>query len=952
MRPGSLKLLAIDGNPEVLAAVTSAVLDALPAAILQTAAIFAKDRDGRYQAINEAGARKLGHPAAEVIGKTDRELLPAAAADESRTTDELVQATGQPSEREERGLVDGSARTYLTRKTPWRDQGGNVVGVIGVSNDITEHRRRESLREARTRLMLFADSHPVDALLEECLNEVERLTGSLIGFFHFVDPDQTTLSLQSWSTMTKKVFCTAAGKGMHCEVAKAGVWVDCVHQRKPVIHNDYASLPHRKGLPPGHALLVRELVVPVMRGGRITAVLGVGNKPGDYDGQDITIVSECADLAWDLAERKLAVTQLQYQANLLAHVSDAIVATDRRFTIQYWNAAAEKQYGWTAAEVLGKHLVEVIQTRFTGDSRREVMRKVGREGYWSGELVQNRRDGSLFPVQATLSEVRDVEGRLVGHVAINRDITENLRSAEERVKLEDQLRQAQKVEAIGRLAGGVAHDFNNLTAIILGYGEMLQERLRQEDPALKWMEQIMEAGRRSAALTRQLLAFSRKQTLLPEVLDLNALLRNLEKMLGRLIGEDIQLQFRLAADLGRIKADPGQIEQVVTNLVLNARDAMPRGGRLTVETADVELDAAYARDHEGAIPGEYVRLALTDTGCGMDEAALARLFEPFYTTKERGKGTGLGLPTVLGIVKQSGGYIWVSSEPGRGSTFEIYLPRTDAAARAKAIEAGGDAPRGSGEQILLVEDETSLRNLCEAILSRLGYRVSVAGSGPEALLLLEERQLEPDLVITDVIMPGMSGAELAERLRGKRPELKVIFMSGYPDDAIAPHGVLDSGTPFIQKPFAERALAKKVRQVLGRKAAAAPPGGCVLMIDDDEQYRELVRHFCTKRGHDFTGVDAAGAALEALAGRRFDVLLVDLNIPGTSGEQILREIRAAGHATPAIVLTGDVTAADLDALRPLGVVRALEKSSRAEPLLKAIDEAGMPSGSPRAAGAP
>jgi signal transduction histidine kinase/DNA-binding response OmpR family regulator len=517
------------------------------------------------------------------------------------------------------------------------------------------------------------------------------------------------------------------------------------------------------------------------------------------------------------------------------------------------------------------------------------------------------------------------------------DITGSRRLAEEKSRLEDQLRQAQKVEAIGRLAGGVAHDFNNLTAIVLGYGEMLLGRLGPEDPSRQWVEQIVAAGQRSAALTRQLLAFSRRQVLLPEVLDINALLSNLEKMLGRLIGEDIELEFCLAQGLGRITADPGQIEQVVTNLVVNARDAMPGGGRLTVATAAIELDETFAPEDERIVPGRYVLLTLSDTGCGMDAAAMARIFEPFYTTKERGKGTGLGLATVHGIVKQSGGYIRAHSQPGKGATFTIYLPWTDAQPKSRTAEA--ELQRGGGELILLVEDEASLRELVATLLTRLGYRVSAAASGQEALALVQGRSLEPALLLTDVIMPGMNGAQLAQCLRRSYPALRVLYMSGYPDEAISRHGVLAPATPFIAKPFTEAALALKVRETLKSGSPVRRPGLRILMIDDDEQYRELVGIFCARRGHVFEQADCAAAALALLARSPCDVLLVDLNIPGTSGEQVLRQIRAAGHAAPAIVLTGDVAGADLDALRKLGMALALEKSSDARPLLLAIEQA-------------
>jgi len=571
---------------------------------------------------------------------------------------------------------------------------------------------------------------------------------------------------------------------------------------------------------------------------------------------------------------------------------------------------------------------------------------------WQAELERVKKSGDAFsPIEADMMCKNGAAKTILAsatllsgsdtsnHLVVLYDITERKRLAEAKVRLEDQLRQSQKMEAIGRLAGGVAHDFNNIAAIVLGYGEMLLGQLGPEDRSRTCVKQIVTAGQRAATLTRQLLAFSRRQTLLPEVLDLNALLRNLDTMLNRVIREDIHLEYKLAADLGHVTADPGQLEQVVTNLVLNARDAMPGGGRLGIETTNVELDARSSLGHEGVVLGSYVLLALTDTGCGMDQAALARLFEPFYTTKAKGKGTGLGLAMAYGIVKQSGGYIWAYSEPGVGTSFKIYLPRTDADPQAKTIESDGAAMLGSGELILLVEDEAPLRELCETILAQLGYRVSAAAGGTDGLRLVREQGVRPDLVLTDVIMPGMSGAAMAAQLRADHPDLKILYMSGYPDEIIAPHGVLAPGTNFIQKPFSERAIAAKIRETLAGGAGVPCVGRRVLMIDDDEQFRELVRHHCTRHGHDFAGVDAAAAAINALAGSAFDVLLVDLNIPGTSGERVLREIRAAGCTAPAIVLTGDVASADMAVLRPLGAVGAVQKSSDAAPLLRAIGEA-------------
>jgi PAS domain S-box-containing protein len=659
----------------------------------------------------------------------------------------------------------------------------------------------------------------------------------------------------------------------------------------------------------------------------------------------------------DITERKRAEAALAESETrlrtLVQTIPDLIWLKDPDGVYLDCNVVFERFFGARKRDIVGKTDYDFVD-RELADFFREHDRKAMAAGKPSvnEEWITFADDGHRALLETIKTPMSDAAGRLVGVLGIARDITERIRSAEERTRLEDQLRQLQKVEAIGRLAGGVAHDFNTLTAIVLGYGEMLLGELDAADPRRKYATEIVEAGRRSAALTRQLLAFSRKQTLQPEVIDLDALLRNFEGMLGRLLGESVELTLKPAAAPCRITADPGQIEQVVTNLAVNARDAMPLGGSLTLETAAVEFDAQHPAGIDNVKPGKYVRLTLADTGSGMDKATLDRLFEPFFTTKPRGKGTGLGLATAFGIVKQSGGHIWAASEPGRGTTFTICLPWTDALPAAKAPVAAEEVPRGRGERVLVVEDEPGLRELCASLLLRLGYRVVTAGNGPDALLLMHARRLAPDLVLTDVIMPGMSGVELARRLRGDWPGLPVLYMSGYPDDAINPHGVLVPGTPFIQKPFSEQALALKVRELLADKPHGARAGKRILMIDDDEQFRALVEHFCVKAGHAFSGVGSTPAALAALAAQPFEVLLVDLNIPGTSGERVLREIRAAGHVAPAIVLTGHVAAADMDALRPLGVVLALEKSSHAAPLLRALDTATGNGDQSAAAGTP
>jgi len=416
------------------------------------------------------------------------------------------------------------------------------------------------------------------------------------------------------------------------------------------------------------------------------------------------------------------------------------------------------------------------------------------------------KDGHRVAVEANTKLVYQ-DGVPVGVQGIARDVTE-------RKQLEEQLRQSQKMEAIGQLAGGVAHDFNNLLTAINGYSSLALQRLEDDHPIKPYIEEVKKAGDRAANLTRQLLAFGRKQILQPIALNLNGVVSDMNKMLRRLIGEDIVLTAKLDAGVGKVMVDPGQVEQVLVNLIVNARDAMPRGGNLTIETKNVELDEEYGSKHVGVAPGKYVLLAISDTGEGMTEEVRHRVFEPFFTTKEKGKGTGLGLSTVYGIVKQSGGNVWIYSEPGRGTTFKVYLPQVVSDPRELGEEVAEVAPPGGSETILLVEDEAVVRGLARRILEQAGYSVVEASRGDEALRFCAEHADEVDLLLTDVVMPEMSGKQLADQLKSQYPALRMVFMSGYTDESIVHHGVLDSSVEFIQKPFTPAALVRKVREVL------------------------------------------------------------------------------------------------------------------------------------------
>ena len=550
--------------------------------------------------------------------------------------------------------------------------------------------------------------------------------------------------------------------------------------------------------------------------GGITRIYLVTKGPyRDANGEFLGLLGICRDIT----DRKRAEEEIrQSQQKLRIHFEHtplAVVEWDINFCVAAWNPSAERIFGYSQEEAMGQHASFIVPPEF-----REHVEKI-----WRGLLSQQggirstndnvTKNGRTISCEWYNTPLIDDAGRVLGAASLAQDVTE-------RVALEDRLRQSQKMEAIGRLAGGVAHDFNNLLTVILGYGQVLADGVPAGSNLADSTAQIKSAADRAAGITRQLLAFSRKQVLSPRVVDLNDIMMNLDSMLRRLIGEDVEVLTVPARDLGSVKADPGQIEQVIMNLALNSRDAMPHGGKLTLETSNEILDETYAREREPLVPGHYVMLAVSDTGEGMSGETQARVFEPFYTTKEVGKGTGLGLSMVYGIVKQSGGYIWVYSEPGRGTTFKIYLPRMDQPADAAVTEKSSAAVQHGTETILLVEDDPQLRRLSSSVLSHCGYKVLVAGSPEEGLAISKANHEEIRLLVTDVVMPRMNGRQLAERLLPLCPNLRVLYISGYTNNAIVHYGVLDSGLWFLPKPFTLSALVAKVREVLDAATTSSP----------------------------------------------------------------------------------------------------------------------------------
>ncbi|MFO7460169.1 MAG: PAS domain S-box protein [Desulfatiglandales bacterium] len=691
--------------------------------------------------------------------------------------------------------------------------------------DITERKIAEEKFERSAALdsslleLHTLSSAPESQILDFSLEAVLKTTRSVFSFLGLVDETESILTINRWSKEAMAQ-CAIEQKPIVYPVCEAGLWADCIRQRKPVLVNDYEDFSiGKKGTPRGHVPIKRFLSVPIFDNERIVAVGGVANKKEEYTDLDVIALSTLTTKMWDILNRKRTNEALRRSEHLLNEAQ----AISKIGGWEYDLPA--KEITWTN-EVYRIYGVDKIYNpidierdiSFYGKEDRPTVRQAFRDSVTKGlaydlELRFNAADGTKKWVRTIGKPVLE-DGRIVKVIGNIIDVTEQKRAEEERLSLQEQLRQSQKVEAIGQLAGGIAHDFNNALTVILGNADMMLMDLNKENPLRGVVREIKKAGERASKLTQQLLAFGRKQILQPEVLNLNEVVLGMEKMLRRVIRENIELETNLAADIGPVEADPGQIEQVILNLAVNARDAMPTGGKLTIETKNVRLDKAYASGHVTMASGSYVMLAVSDTGTGMTKEVQQKIFEPFFTTKEKGKGTGLGLSTVYGIVRQSQGTVWVYSEPGKGTTFKVYLPRVKKGITSRKDVTGEIKIPSGSETILAVEDDGLVRDVASRFLSSGGYNVLVAENGDEALRICREHQGPIHLLLTDMVMPGLGGKEIAERAKELRPELKVLFMSGYTDHAIVRNGILEEGIAFIQKPFTRQGLAWKVRGVL------------------------------------------------------------------------------------------------------------------------------------------
>ncbi len=769
--------------------------------------------------VNEAFTRTTGYSADEVVGesprilqgpKTDRAQLNKLRAALSRLEPIRLELINYRK--------DGTEFWVELNLSPLLNEAGRCTHFVSVQREITERKRMEQeLLKSRAEL---------EARVEDRTRELRQTNRTLKR--QIVEREKTEAALRESEERLRAIF-DASRDGLVVEDDGVIVYINQSYTQllgydepEELIGKNISEL-----LPPDEAERMTEYGRRRLRGEQPPTSYRFNGKKKNGTLVEVEAAVSTSTIAGktyittairDISERKQAEDSLKESEQRYRFLSEGIphqvwtAQPDGR--LDYANQRTFEYFGRTQEHLLKDGWQDVVHSDDLPDCIESWSNSLQTGQRYEVKFRLQKADGTYRWHVGRATAGRNSDGKIIKWFGTNTDI-EDQRLAEEALRAsEEQLRQTQKLESVGQLAGGIAHDFNNLLVVINGYSDLILRGLKEDESLRLRVEEIKKAGERAAALTQQLLAFSRKQVMQPAVLDLNVIATNTSKMLQRLIGEDIELSLNLKSALGQIKADPGQLEQVIINLAVNARDAMPHGGKLMIETANADLSEDYLYQHSLVQPGRYVRLAISDTGMGMPPETQARIFEPFFTTKDVGRGTGLGLSTVYGIVKQSGGYIWVYSELGKGTTFKIYLPRVnEQATPLRATTAEAELPRGV-ETVLLVEDEATVRRMTREVLEMSGYTVLEAANGSEAQMVCERHEGIIHLLLTDVVMPLMGGHEVAEKLAGSRPEMKVLYMSGYTDDAIVHHGVLDEGTAFLEKPFMPDSLARKVRNVL------------------------------------------------------------------------------------------------------------------------------------------
>ncbi len=761
------------------------------------------DKEHRIKRVNRAMADKFGSSPEQMVGRTCHHCFHGTDKPLDQCPHTKLMTTGKEYKIEIFNEKLGSE--FLITVSPIFDSEGGVTGSVHTAHDITDQKRKERLQSAQLRLIEYADSHTTKELLQKSLDEAEELTRSRIGFYHFLENDQETLSLQAWSSNTQKGMCSAEVAGHHYSVSKAGVWVDCIHALKPVIHNDYEGLPHRKGMPKGHAPVTRELVVPVIRGGKIVAIFGVGNKPVDYDEHDTKIVQQLADFSWEIVVRKrvessLRVSEEKYRS-MMESMKEPVYICTPDFRIEYMNQAMINRVGENA---VGRRCFKALHNL----SERCPWCCFDQPFNRCYEInIVSPKDGRLFNISN--SPIVHENGS-VSKMTIYRDVTQ-------KKKMEAQLRQSQKMEAIGTLAGGIAHDFNNILSGIFGFSQLAEMHLDDPERVKADLKNIVKGAARATQLIEQILTFSREVDSKKQCLQLSVIVKEALKLIRSTIPATIEMKERIRSE-ALVFADPIQMHQVIMNLCTNAYHAMSNsGGEMAVR-----LDEVYRSDPDDA-PADsserekYLEFEVSDTGHGMDENIIAKIFDPYFTTKTRGKGTGLGLSLVRGIIEDHGGTIHVNSVLGKGSTFIIHLPIVEQPRRAN-MENRPEAkiPKGT-ESVLFVDDEISIRTFMQDFLGHYGYKVTVSENGEEALKKFKQDPHKFDMVITDMTMPKMNGDQLVLKIHDIRKDLPIILCTGYSEKIDKDLAKKIGISKFIQKPIAGRELCFLIRGALDNK---------------------------------------------------------------------------------------------------------------------------------------
>jgi PAS domain S-box-containing protein len=874
------------------------------------------DAFGRYVRVNRRLAEINGLPVAELIGRTYREILPDLAP----TLEPLFRGvldTGEPAVNVEiHGTTPaqpGVPCDWQASYYPLRTAGSGVVGVHVVVQEITGRKRaEEKLRLAHAELSAIHAHAPMIFLVVDEDLRVRKVNETAARFAGWPEAEMLGLrpggSLGCLNSLKDPKGC---GHGPTCGTCPLRLAVfDSV--RNHVRHDNVeAWLPVRGSEGPEERCFLA-----------FTAPLGLSG------------VKEALICALDITDRKRAEKALRDSEHWL---------NESQRVSRIGSYVLDCATGiWTSSETLDEIFGIGVDYPKTVEGWQALIHPEHREGmmdHFANEVLRQRKpfDREYRIVRPADGQVRWVHGRgaVVRDTAgAPRVMTGTIQDVTARRTVDEELRQAQKLEGLGRLAGGIAHDFNNLLTVINGYGDMLLGELREEDPLREPIAEIRKAGERAANLTGQLLAFSRKQIVQPQLLDLNELIGEDLNMVQRLAGEDIELETRFATPLGRVLADPGQMHQVLLNLVVNARDAMPLGGRLTIATSDVEVAENDPARHPGMAPGHYVLLSVEDTGIGIKAEAREHIFDPFFTTKDKGAGTGLGLATVHGIVQQARGAISFQSEPDRGTTFLIHLPRSEAAIPDDRGTAGASGDPGGTETVLVVEDQDSVRKLAVRMLRHRGYRILEAAHGDEALELARTYAGTIHLLLTDVVMPGMTGREMAEHLKAARPLMKVLYMSGYDEDMVTDRGLLDPGLLYIAKPFTPEALAEKVREALG--PAPPPAAARILVVDDERGVRTFLQKALADAGYTVLVAEDGGQALKMVRAQRFDLVVTDLVMPEKEGIEIIRSMHKELPDLKIIAMSGAFGGGFLEVAKRLGANSTLAKPVAPEQLIAAV----------------